>query len=262
MTNSIEASDRAHDILAALRSSTEQLGTLVAPLDDDALGHRAYPSEWSVADVMSHIGSSAEIMQRRVDDARLGQPTPDDFAPSVWDIWNAKSVRARADDGLRADRALIDALDELAGAGGGALEFAMGPMTFDFANFVGLRLNEQLLHTWDIDVSLDPSAALPATGAAIAVDNVSLVGRYTARPTGATRTINARTTNPTRSFTVALTPESVKYAVGDDEAEPDVTLPAEAWIRLVYGRLDAEHTPAFEGDVTALETLRQVYPGP
>ena len=37
-------------------------------LDDDALVRPAYPSEWSIADVLSHIGSGAVIFGRILDD--------------------------------------------------------------------------------------------------------------------------------------------------------------------------------------------------
>ena len=37
-------------------------------------------------------------------------------------------------------------------------------------------------------------------------------------------------------------------------------LPAEAFSRLVYGRLDPDHTPAFTGDAALLDTLRRVFP--
>jgi hypothetical protein len=40
-------------------------------------------------------------------------------------------------------------------------------------------------------------------------------------------------------------------------------MPAESFIRLVYGRLDAEHTPpSVLGDEAALDQLRLVFPGP
>jgi hypothetical protein len=47
-----------------------------------------------------------------------------------------------------------------------------------------------------------------------------------------------------------------------DEAVEDLALPAEAFIRLVYGRLDPDHTPTFRGDAGALDRLRAVFPGP
>jgi uncharacterized protein (TIGR03083 family) len=257
-----EASARA--AVDALRASSERLRALVTPLDDDALAGSAYPTEWTIADVMSHVGSGAVITQRRLDDARRGDSTPDDFSPSVWDEWNAKSPRAKADDGLAVDRALVELLEQLVGAAGDddPLEFEMGPMTFGLAEFVGLRLNEHALHTWDIEVALDPAATLPGASAAIAVDNLGFIMRYTARPTGDTRTIHVQTTDPTRSFTVTLEPESGACVADEGAATPDVTLPAEAWIRLVYGRLDPEHTPPFTGDPSALESLRKAFPGP
>ncbi|HEX5587984.1 MAG TPA: maleylpyruvate isomerase family mycothiol-dependent enzyme [Acidimicrobiia bacterium] len=260
-----ESEASARPVVDALRASSEHLQALVAPLDDDTLAGPAYPTEWTIADVMSHVGSGAVIMQRRVDDARRGLSTPDHFAPSVWDEWNAKSARAKTDDGLAADRALVELLEQLVDAAGDEdpLEFEMGPMTLGLSEFVGLRLNEHTLHAWDIEVALDPAATLPEASAAITVDNLGLIMSYTARPTGDTRTIHVQTTDPTRSFTVTLTPESGTCIADDDAtATPDVTLPAEAWVRLVYGRLDAEHTPTFTGDATALETLRKVFPGP
>jgi uncharacterized protein (TIGR03083 family) len=270
MEDDVTASDAESDgsaqaLVDALRASSEHLHALVAPLDDDALAGPAFPTEWTIADVLSHVGSGAVIMQRRVDDARRGLATPEHFAPSVWDEWNAKSPRAKADDGLAADRALVEMLEQRvsAVADDDPLEFEMGPMTLGLAEFVGLRLNEHALHTWDIEVALDPDATLPDAAAAIAVDNLGLIMSYTARPTGDARTIHVQTTTPARSFSVALTPESAVAAVdAEAAATADVTLAAEAWVRLVYGRLDAEHTPTFTGDATALDTLRNVFPGP
>ena len=44
--------------------------------------------------------------------------------------------------------------------------------------------------------------------------------------------------------------------------DPDLSMPAEAFIRLIYGRLDTEHTPAtVSGDLASLSQLRSIYPG-
>jgi len=40
----------------------------------------------------------------------------------------------------------------------------------------------------------------------------------------------------------------------------DLTIPAEAFVRLVYGRLDAAHTPAGL-DAALVATLRPIFPG-
>jgi hypothetical protein len=49
----------------------------------------------------------------------------------------------------------------------------------------------------------------------------------------------------------------------DGDANANITLPAEALLRLVYGRLDPDHTP--EGEITLdrvdLDALRALFPG-
>jgi hypothetical protein len=53
--------------------------------------------------------------------------------------------------------------------------------------------------------------------------------------------------------------------VGGLPDDPDLTLPAEALLRLVYGRLDPDHAPpdvGATGDQAALvERLRVIFPG-
>jgi uncharacterized protein (TIGR03083 family) len=246
----------------ALRSSVEHLRTLVAPLDDETLESSAYPREWRICDVLSHIGSGAVIIQRRVEDALADRPTPDDFAPGVWEVWNAKGPRAQADDAVVADRALLDRIAAVSEAEGGPLQFALGPVTLDLAGFVALRLNEHALHTWDIDVALDPKAAVTPEAAEVLVDNLGLIARFTARPTGKSRVVQVRTTDPVRLFTITLEPGTVSFEPAGSGSSPDLELPAEAFARLLYGRLDPEHTPAVTGDTTLLDELRLVYPGP
>jgi hypothetical protein len=139
--------------------------------------------------------------------------------------------------------------------------FGMGPMTFRFGQFVGLRLNEHAFHTWDIEVAADPGATIPRQVAELVVDNLELIARYTGKPTGDTTTIAVATTDPQRSFTVDLKPDSVTFGASTGAVPADVELPAEAFARLVYGRLDPEHTPPGDHG-PALDTLRRVFPGP
>jgi hypothetical protein len=47
-----------------------------------------------------------------------------------------------------------------------------------------------------------------------------------------------------------------------DDALANLTMPAEAFIRLVYGPLDPAHTLAVAGDAATLDQLRHVFPGP
>jgi len=204
-----EGGGRLH--VEALRSSVLRLHALAAPLSEQQLTASAYPTEWSVAQVLSHLGSGAVIMQRRLEDALAGQETPEDFAPGVWDAWNAKSPGAQRDDALGADAELLARLDAVAAEERERFTLAMGPMTLGFAQFVGLRLNEHAFHTWDIEVVHDPAATIPVPVAALVIDNLELIARFTAKPTGDTTTITIATSDPQRRFTVDLTPKAATF---------------------------------------------------
>jgi uncharacterized protein (TIGR03083 family) len=247
--------------LPALHGSVDRLHQLCRGLDDDELGAQSYCSEWSIAGVLSHLGSGAVIMRRRLEDVLSGATTPDDFAPSVWAEWNAKAPRAQADDAQVADEGLLEALEAVSETERARASFSMGPLSLDFDRFTALRVNEHAFHTWDIEVVFDDEARLPHDVTAVVVDNLELIARFTARPTGAVRALVVRTTEPERVFTVRLAADAVEFAEGESAPDADLVLPAEAFCRLVYGRLDPAHTPVVTGDATVLDTLRAVFPG-
>jgi hypothetical protein len=86
--------------------------------------------------------------------------------------------------------------------------------------------------------------------------------RFVAKPTGATATITVGTTAPERAFGVVLTPEAASVESAYAGSPVDLMMPAEAFVRLVYGRLDADHTPpSVEADPATLDELRRVFPG-
>ena len=248
--------------VGALRASVDQLHALASGLDDAQLVSKSYCDDWSIAQVLSHLGSGAVIARRGLEDARAGTPTPDDFNQSVWDEWNAKTPRAQADEALVADAALREAYEAVPEAEQGSLTFSLGPVSLGFDEMVGMRLNEHAFHTWDIAVTLDDATVVPEDVAAVVVDNLALMARFTGRPDGQERTIAVHTTDPERDIALRLSADGVEVATGESGQSPDLVLPAEALSRLVYGRLDPEHTPAFTGDAALLDTLRAVFPGP
>jgi len=248
--------------LPALNASVGRLQEMCRGLDDDQLDAPSYCSDWTIAGVLSHLGSAAIIMQSNLADALAGRTAPEDFAPSVWDEWNAKSSRSKADDALVADQGLLEALDAVGGADRARVTFPFGPLTVSFDQAVGFRLNEHVLHSWDIEVVLDNSARLPPDAAAVVVDNLELITRFAARPTGEERTVHLRTTGPERNFALHLAAGGGELTPARDRGpEPDLVLPAEALCRLVYGRLDPEHTPVVDDAEGMLHTLRAVFPG-
>jgi uncharacterized protein (TIGR03083 family) len=248
--------------LGALRASVGRLRELRQGLDDDQLELQSYCTEWSVAQVLSHLGSGAVILRRRLQDIRAGTATPDEFAPSVWEEWNAKTPRAQADDALLADKAVLEALEDVGEAERAQLTFPIGPLSLGFSQFAGLRLNEHAFHTWDIEVVFDATAQLPEDAAALVVDNLALIARFSGRPVGWDRTVAIRTSAPERDVVLVLSADGVELTAGGRGRQPELELPAEAVSRLVYGRLDPDHTPVFAGDAAVLDALRSVFPGP
>ena len=247
--------------LPPLAASVQRLRELVRGLDVDELESPSYATDWTIADVLSHLGSGAVLMERRLEAALSGVPLPDDVAQPVWDEWNAKSPQAQADDALTEDERLGKAFASVDEDDRERTEFPFGPLTVSFETAVALRLNEHALHTWDIEVMSIPGAVLPPDAAAVIIDNLGLIGRFAAKPTGDEREVRIRTHEPIRHFTVRLTSESALLLEGDGGVDPDLELPAEAFCRLVYGRLDPDHSPPVAANGEVLDLLRRVFPG-
>jgi uncharacterized protein (TIGR03083 family) len=252
------------DQLAALHASVTRLGAIVSGFDADGLQAKAYPTEWSVADVLGHLGSAAAINQARLDAGLSGTEISEEFVHGVWDEWNAKSPDAKAADALRVDGALLEQLESLDDADRARVHYSLGPLSVDFALLVQLRLNEHVLHTWDIEVVLDPNATLPADAAAFIVDGLGMIAQFTGKPTGVEHDVQVHTVDPARDFTIALGAKHVALTPYEPTVSnrdvPNLVIPAEAFVRLVYGRLDPAHTPPVRGDAD-LDELRQAFPG-
>jgi uncharacterized protein (TIGR03083 family) len=246
--------------LDALEISVDHLNSVVEPLNESQYVASAYPTEWTIADTMSHIGSAAIIFKRGVDDALDGRETPPQFNQSVWDLWNAKTPHAQVTDALDADRALLTRLLEMTPDERERYSLNLGPMTFDFDRAVRLRLGEHAVHTWDIEVAIDPSATLQPEAVAFLIDSLELVVRFTAKATENEHTLNIRTTDPQRELALTQSADGVTLNEVEGVEVHDLELPAEAFVRLAYGRLDEQHTP--DGiDTTHLSELRRVFPG-
>src|SRR5258706_15929998 len=94
--------------IAALRGSHERLKGLATPLTAEQVTARSYDTEWSIAQVLSHLGSGAEIFGLFLAAALDGrqQPGRETFGP-IWDRWNAMSPQDQATDALATDGQLV-----------------------------------------------------------------------------------------------------------------------------------------------------------
>lgn len=250
-----QADARFRAQLRALTASVDHLAAIVRGLTPEQLRLQAYPSEWTVADVLSHLGSGAVLTTQRLDNAVDLEPQ------SVWDDWNAKDPEAQAADALKADAALLARLTAITPDEAAALRFAMGPMEVDLPTFLGLRLNEHAVHTWDIVVTFDDAATIPPGEAEIMVDTLAMISGFAGKPTGTERTLSVRTMAPERSFEIVLGADGVVLSPRPPVDVPDLELSGDALVRLVYGRLDPAHSPVVDARSAELDELRKAFPG-
>lgn len=247
------------DPLLALRSSVERLRGIVESLSAEQLTAPAYPSEWTIADTLSHLGSGAVIMRSTLDAAVGGRAVAEGFNQSVWDEWNAKAATERAADVLVADREFLAAVDALSPAQQESVRFPFGPMVLGLSQALAMRLNEHALHTWDVEVMLEPATALTEQSAAVIVGSLPMIAGFAAKPDGVDRTLTIRTSGPTHKFLLVSDADSVSLAAGAGDGD-GIELPAESLVRLVYGRLDVAHTPGGV-DAASIAALRPLFPG-
>jgi len=247
--------------IGALRHSHDRLQALVEPLDLASLEQRSYASEWSIAQVLSHLGSGADIFALFLEAGLAGQDPPgsDAFVP-VWNAWNAKDPQAQATDGLRADEAAVERFESL-DPDQRRLRLQVFGMDMDLIGLARMRVSEHAVHTWDVAVALDSSATVAPEAVGLLVDMVGQLAARSGKPDGKQRRIRVSTTDPERHF-VLETSEAVSLTESDgEEGLPELRLPAEALVRLVYGRLGPHHTPPVEADGVDLDELRQLFPG-
>lgn len=254
--------------IGALRHSHDALRANVEPLDEDRLSQGSYCSEWSIAQVLSHLGSGAEIFGLFLEAGLRGEepPGPDTFPP-IWQAWNERSPQAQATDALAADETLVKRLESLSPQERDTVRLQLFGMDLDVTGLVRLRLGEHAVHSWDVAVALDPAATVAADAVALLIDNLAPLIARAGRPASEPQAVHVATTDPHREFLlgtgdpVSLEPDSAEAAGAAGSSAPRLKLPAEALIRLVYGRLDPDHTPAVEAAGVDLDALRQVFPG-
>jgi uncharacterized protein (TIGR03083 family) len=254
----------AEEILVLLHTSHDRLAAAVEPLTPEQLTGQAYPTEWSIAQVMSHIGSGAQIFGGLMKAAADGDPAPSfDSFKEVWALWNAKTPTAQATDALVADAEFLDWADGLTEEQRNTYTVNLFGMDQDLAGGLAMRLGEHTLHSWDVLVALDPAATLASGGATVILDGLNRLVTRTGKPVDEPKQVAVHTVDPSRQLQLSLGVAGPELTEGEPDA-PDATveLPAEAFVRLVYGRLDAEHTPAgVTSDGIDLPALRAVFPG-
>src|SRR6185437_4280309 len=151
-----------------------------------------------------------------------GQVDRDAF-PAIWDAWNNRSPEAQAADSLTWDEEYVRRLEQLTDEDLDSISLEFFGRRLDAAGLVRMRLGEHAVHVWDVPVS---------------------------------------TTEPDGDYLLTVAdPVTLSEWVPGTEVVGELRLPAEALLRLLYGRLDPDHTPPHSAEGIGLDRLRRVFPG-
>jgi len=182
--------------LRSVRRSHERLAAQVGELPVSAYSDPSYDDEWSIAQVLSHLGS-----QQRSSPSSSKQG-----------LRNRGPVPVR----LRSDLGQMEQQD-CSGAGGrqhrgqrGAPRPAGGPRqraahslpagdVRDGPRHHGLlrmRLSEHAVHSWDVAVTIDPSAEVTADAVELLIDGLPDLAARAGKPTDGIEPIAVSTTTP------------------------------------------------------------------
>lgn len=194
----------------------------------------------------------------------MDAPGAEQFGP-IWDRWNAKPPGEQTRDALTADAQFLDAVDALTPADQAGWQLDMFGTQQTLAGLLRMRLAEHALHVWDIDVTADATVTLTAEATGFILDSLPSVVERVGRPVSRPVRVAVTTTGPDRLMVLAVSANGARLQDGHPLAsvsDRSLRLPAEAFVRLVYGRLDPDHTPSSViAEQGLLDTLRAVFPG-
>lgn len=251
----------------ALRQEHDSLAALIPTLTAEQLAGGSGASEWSVAQVLSHLGSGAEIGLAGLQAALGEREVPgDDFNPSVWARWDAASPADQAAWFVEHDTALVEAFEALTVEQHESLQVPIVflPAPLSVAGAAGLRLGEVAHHSWDARVGVDLQAPLHPASTAVLPDHLAAELGFLIGFTGKADQVADRVVLALGdSGYQVLIADQVSVAPAGETPTATFSGPVEAALRLTTGRLGPQHTPAevaVTGNVT-LDQLRAVFPG-
>jgi Mycothiol maleylpyruvate isomerase N-terminal domain len=266
----------ATELFKELRASHERVAGLVAKLAAEELRRPSYDDDWAVSQLLSHLGSGAEITFRRLEAAISGsrQLEQDDFA-AIWDRWDSLEPEPVAKAMVEANEACVrrfETLDEATVRDLRLPFFAGGEI--DVRGTAAMRLNEHALHAWDAAVTFDPAATIAPGSVEPLLWN--LIGQeWIVRRSADAEAVAAlaaklgdrpllvRTTDPEWWLALDLAGDQPHLRRVEAGGQPHLRIPAEAFLRLVYGRLGPGHTPGGVevAEPLVIEELRSAFKG-
>ncbi|MGA5028790.1 maleylpyruvate isomerase N-terminal domain-containing protein [Streptomyces griseoincarnatus] len=251
--------------LEALHTSSRRLADTVASLSERELSQPSMADGWSIAQVLSHLGSAAEICTGLLERGIAGDergPVREDLEP-VWQRWNTLPPPAQLEAWQEADTRHLQLLDSLDMSQQLQVRVPYFAGLLNLPDYAGYRLSEHSVHAWDVEGALTPRA-IPAGEVKLLWERLDLVATRFRDVTTLTRLAPAQITialtDPARTLLLDLDAELHLYPCEPAEPAGSVTGPAEAVLRLVYGRHQPTDEVQVSGAVT-LADLKALFPG-
>lgn len=254
----------ADRVITSLRAHHDRLAAVLAELSPEELSGQSAADDWTIAQVVSHLGSGAQITGGTILGA-LGLLSSTESNEAIWARWDASTPEEQVAGFLEHDERVVAALEATAPDQRAATMVDLGflPQPVPLVQALGMRLNEVALHTWDILAARDASATVDAEAAEIMLEQYAGIAAFMLGFIGKPRELDTGAVIDLDGYTLTVD-DSVSLASGSP-AEPTATLhaPHEAAYRLITGRLKPAFTAdevAAEGSVS-LDDLRRVFPG-
>ena len=241
-----EAREQVRTVGAAVRQEAAALAARMRGQDAAGWDAPSWCEGWSARDVVSHITESPERFYLQVQ-AALDGPAPREFSPEERNARRAKVKEMLPEQMLaELERRLQVLLNDLEGRDEAALTRPSVPVApgriVTPAQVVTLRLNELLLHHWDLRAPTDPASTLDAERTALIADyvlnNAARMAKAEALQ-GLDATFLCETSGPgSGPVTIACRDGQCEVTRGS-AGQPDVTLhlPLETLLRFVWGRV-------------------------
>jgi uncharacterized protein (TIGR03083 family) len=270
---SLESAADARRIADLSRAEYEGLVGYLEQLPDEAWTEQSACSDWQVYQAVSHIGSQPAIHVGMIQAGLRGAPPQtNEDRQAIWGRFDAMAplevlpaFKANND----AFVALVDSLSET--ELGGSMPW-IGGRTAPVAEVLASRLNEQVLHVWDVKWARDKGVRLTAAAVpdllALNLTPFRLGGM--AKPAQAPglvgKTIQFVLSDPDGAVALKVAEDGVQATPGKVEsADLTAELSSEELVRLVWGRYDvAEGVRSGRlrlSDPSLADALQALFPG-
>jgi len=170
-------------------------------------------------------------------------------------------------EAIAVEEEYVAALEACDDAAIDALKRELAGMQVDAAQVLRMRVSEMAMHGWDVAVALDDKATLADVAVPHVFDLLWLTLRWATQPYDGELRVRVRTTDPDGDHVLEIVSGETRLLDSDTGAglspvDGELQLPAEALLRLFYGRLDARHTPPHQAsDDGLLDRLRDLFRG-